>query len=454
MRKKLHRIYWLGILITLLMAAVVILLMITMLVSDTRRNLHIMSHAAREWITDSNEPLQNLADDIAALSPPLRVTILLDHGLVLADSAYSSLQMDNLFAAPEVQQVLSAGEGESLRLSESGTSLTLYVATRLSSGLILRLSYPLYEVIQLLLLYAAGLILLFLILYFLQRRAVQKFARDVVAQTDDIRLLLEGKKDTVTARFPEFKPALHHISYLAARLHKDLSEVNRTLHLRHDFVAHASHELRSPLTSIMGFAEMLDEGMADSPEETSLCLSAIRNECERMLSVIEDILHLSHAEADAAPDRQHVSVHVLANEIISALQPQAANKRIALSAEGEMMLFAAEKDLWEILYNLISNAVKYGRDDGFVRVLMQDRTLTVEDNGIGIAKEHIPHLFEQFYRVDDVRGMTQGSTGLGLSIVKALCARYQADVRVESEPGAGSRFILSFPLIDREEKTV
>ena len=87
MRKKLHRIYWMGILITLLMAAIVILLMITMRVSDTRNNLHIMSRAAREWITDSNEPLQNLADDIAALSPPLRVTILLDHGLVLADSA-------------------------------------------------------------------------------------------------------------------------------------------------------------------------------------------------------------------------------------------------------------------------------------------------------------------------------------------------------------------------------
>ena len=85
---------------------------------------------------------------------------------------------------------------------------------------------------------------------------------------------------------------------------------------------------------------------------------------------------------------------------------------------------------------------------------MQDRTLTVEDNGIGIAKEHLPHLFEQFYRVDDARGMTQGGTGLGLSIVKALCARYQADIRVESEPGAGSRFILSFPLIEKEEKTV
>ena len=451
MRKKLHRIYWLGVLITMLMASLVISLMVGMRVSDTRHNLHIMSHAAKEWIFDSNDTLQSLAEEIASLSPPLRVTILMDHGLVLADSEFSTLQLENHANRPEVQQVLSSGTGESLRISDTKTSLTMYVATRLSPNLILRLAYPLYEIIHLLLLYALGLSALFFILYFLQRRQLKKFALTLVHQMDDVRSLLEGNEQQISARFPEFKPALDHIAYLAARLHNDLDEVNRTLNMRRNFVAHASHELRSPLTSIMGFAEMLDEGMADSPEETALCLSAIRNECQRMLQVIEDILHLSHAESDNASEKELVQVRRLAEEIISALQPQAAQKHIELRIQGDMQLFAAEKDLWEILYNLMSNAIKYGRENGFVQLSLTENTLVVEDNGIGIAAKHLPHLFEQFYRVDESRGMGQGGTGLGLSIVKALCTRYEASIDVQSEEGCGTRFILHFPSQPKED---
>ena len=160
--------------------------------------------------------------------------------------------------------------------------------------------------------------------------------------------------------FPELQPALDNISYLAKRLKDDLNEVSRTLTLRDDFVANASHELRSPLTSVMGFAEMLDEGMADSPEECELCVRMIRSECQRMLDVIEDILHLSRAGGKPVEEPQNVNVGNIAREIATSLSAQAAQKGIAISVEGDMVRMGVERDFWEMLYNLAGNAVRYG----------------------------------------------------------------------------------------------
>ena len=127
-----------------------------------------------------------------------------------------------------------------------------------------------------------------------------------------------------------------------------------------------------------------------------------------------------------------------------ALGPQAAQKGIEISVEGELTLEGVEKDFWEILYNLAGNAVRYGRSGGHVRIRLSPQEICVEDDGIGVKKEHLPHLFEQFYRVDQARGMAPGGTGLGLSIVRALAERYGAQALAESEFGKGSRFIVRF----------
>lgn len=172
--------------------------------------------------------------------------------------------------------------------------------------MILRLGYPVEIISHTLLFYSIGVVALAIILYILQRRRLTRFAVAMVRQMDDVRRLLEGATTDPTAVFPELQPALEHIAYLAKRLNSDLAEINRTLSLRDDFVANASHELRSPLTSIMGFAEMLGEGLADTPEEQALCLQTIRGECERMLDVVEDVLLLSRAEREQGLTREHV----------------------------------------------------------------------------------------------------------------------------------------------------
>ena len=444
MKRRLRHLYWTGIVITMAMATVVMAMMVKLKIDDTRESLRSILHAASAWTMESTEDLQSMAESIASVSPPLRVTFLMEQGLVLADSEADALSMENHATRPEVQEALQGGIGESLRFSDTQAVATLYAAMRISPVLILRLSYPLWELAGVLAAYGAGLLCLFLILYVLQRRTLSRFGRDLLVQMDEVRRLLEGDAGHGRAVFPELQPALDNISYLARRLREDLSEVSRTLTLRDDFVANASHELRSPLTSVMGFAEMLDEDMADSPEERELCVRMIRSECQRMLDVIEDILHLSRAEAQPAEEAHAVDVGGVAREIATSLSAQASQKGIEIRVEGKMVRKGVEKDFWEILYNLAGNAVRYGREGGHVWIRLTGDTIEVEDDGVGIAPEHLPHIFEQFYRVDESRGMAPGGTGLGLSIVRALAERCGARVTVESEAGKGSTFAVRF----------
>ncbi len=444
MKRRLHRLYWVGILITMVLATAAVGMMVKLKIDDTRENLRSILHAASAWTLETTEDLQSMAESIASVSPPLRVTFLMEQGLVLADSEENALKMENHAERPEVRMAVSGGIGESLRFSDTQTMVTLYAAMRISPMLILRLSYPLSEIAGLLAVYGVGLVCLFLVLYVLQRRVLLRFGRDLLLQMDEVRRLLEGEAGHGRAVFHELQPALDNIAYLAMRLRGDLKEVSRTLTMRDNFVANASHELRSPLTSIMGFSEMLDEGMAESAEERELCARMIRGECQRMLRVIEDILQLSRAEARTEAEKYPVNVGALAREIAISLSPQATQRGISIHVEGEMTREGMETDFWEMIYNLAGNAVRYGQEGGHVWISLTEEEISVKDDGVGIAPEHLPHIFEQFYRVDDARGMAPDGTGLGLSIVQALAERHGAQIAVESEPGNGSRFAICF----------
>ena len=237
---------------------------------------------------------------------------------------------------------------------------------------------------------------------------------------------------------------MRSLHYQIRRLHEDLREIDRTQRLRRDFAAGASHELKSPLTSIQGFAEMLSEGMDDSPEERRLYAECILKESARMRAVIDDILLLSRAEMACEEQLEDVRVEAVAREVAASLAGQCRGRGIGIQVEGAFTLRAVEQDVWEMLYNLMGNAVRNGREGGHVRVLAHEDGFWGEDDGIGIAQEHIPLIFEQFYRVDKGRSRDMGGTGLGLSIVARLAAKYGGTISVQSEIGRGSRFCVSF----------
>ena len=444
MRRQLQKIYWTGILITLIMAFAAIAAAAKVKIDDTRRHLTAMLMAASEWTLDSNDDLQSLADSIAQVSQPMRITFLLDTGVILADSMADSGREGVFSKDREIVEAKDGSVGRDMRMSAASSAFVLYMARKLSPRLILRVSYPVFEAARLILIYGAVLLVLFLVLYLIQRRSLSRYAGKQKKQMDDLRKLLDGEIDHVEAAFEEYQPSLNAVSYRIQRLKEDYLEIEKNLNLRSDFVANASHELRSPLTSVRGFAELLHEGMAQTPEEQDLCFQMILSGCDHMLEVIEEILLLGKAEKEeTAGDLPAIQAADVAGEVIRSLALQAERKEITMQVEGNTKVHAAEKDLWEIFYNLIDNAIRYGRRGGQVRVVMSEGQIAVEDDGIGISSEDLPRIFEPFYRSDEVR--ERAGTGLGLPIVKAITEKCGGRISVESSYGEGSRFMISFP---------
>ena len=451
MKRRLQAIYWRGVLLTLLIALAAIGVTAKLAIEDAHSQMRALLQAASMWTMDSNDDFQTLADAIAKVSPQLRVTFMMDSGLTLADSANGAEGDANHYSDPEIVAARRGETGQSLRMSRTGASLVLYMAKRLSPRLILRLSYPVLEVAGSIALYGVMLTVLFLALYLLQRRDFARFAADQRRQMEDLRRLLDGELSHIKAVFPEYQPDMDAIAYRIHRLKQDQHEILRTMNLRNDFVANASHELRSPLTSVRGYTELLKEGMADTPEERELCLQTIMGECDRMLVVIEDILRLSRAERGSGEAMEPIAVAPIAEEVRQSLTPRANRKGIGIDVSGEAFVSAREQDIWEILYNLMDNAVRYGKPDGHVWVRLSGKSIAVEDDGIGIAPEHAARVFEQFYRVDEARD-AEGGTGLGLSIVKAIVEGCNGQLSVESSLGKGTRFLADFGNGSVEEK--
>ena len=232
----------------------------------------------------------------------------------------------------------------------------------------------------------------------------------------------------------------------------DVSERRRVDRIRRDFVANASHELRTPLTSIRGFVEALEDGGVDEPETAKRFLSRIRANADRMASLVDDLLELSSLESGAQkPSLELIDAQAVADDVVASFAKIAARKSIALDADhaNSQVVLGDSDRLRRILEHLVDNAIKYTPDGGRVSVRVRPdgdgAIVSVEDTGPGIAAEHLPRLFERFYRVDTARSRELGGTGLGLSIVRHLAESMGALVSVASAPGRGSTFAVRMP---------
>jgi two-component system phosphate regulon sensor histidine kinase PhoR len=233
----------------------------------------------------------------------------------------------------------------------------------------------------------------------------------------------------------------------------DVTERHRVDRIRRDFVANASHELRTPLTSIRGFVEALEDGAVDEPQRAERFLGKIRTHADRMAALIQDLLDLSRLEAgERPPQLAEVDIAEIVADVMGSLQEAAARRQITLEQKGsEVQTLITDADrVRGIVENFVDNAIKYtpagGHVEIHVRPLPQGAArIEVEDDGPGIPAEHLPRLFERFYRVDKARSREIGGTGLGLAIVKHLAESIDASVDVTSEVGTGSCFSLTLP---------
>ncbi|HEV2861265.1 MAG TPA: ATP-binding protein [Pyrinomonadaceae bacterium] len=240
----------------------------------------------------------------------------------------------------------------------------------------------------------------------------------------------------------------------------DLTELDRLERVRQEFLSNVSHELRTPLTSILAFVETLEGGALEEPDDARRFVSIIRRNAERMRALIEDVMELSSIESGAGRVRPRpLRLRPLAQEALSALAPKAAARGVSLSNEvgADVVVSADPRRLEQMLLNLVDNAVKFGREGGTVSVRHERGArdlISVSDTGEGIPPEHLPRVFERFYRVDPSRSHEQGGTGLGLAIVKHLARAHGGEVSVRSEPGAGSTFTVELPrATTREEES-
>ncbi len=224
------------------------------------------------------------------------------------------------------------------------------------------------------------------------------------------------------------------------------------MHMRQEFFSNASHELKTPITSIYGFAELLEQGRVKEEAKQKEYISRIKRESERMANLINDILLISGLEQKKIEaERQEVNLTTLAREIISAIEPQAAQNQLTVTlSEAEVCYYANPQQMRELLCNLIENAVKYNRVGGTVEVfLVQTPTevvIRVKDSGIGIPLEAQSRIFERFYRVDKGRSKKVGGTGLGLAIVKHIVNNYNGKIELTGAEGVGSQFKIILPV--------
>lgn len=380
-----------------------------------------------------------------------RLTWIDQDGKVLFDSEKNADQMENHMEREEIRKAFSDGEGQSIRYSDTVMEKTMNRAIKLSDGTVLRASVSTVAIWALLLgmlqpiciLFFFALVLSAIIAYSVSKRITEPLERI------DLDRPLDGKV------YEELTPLLRKIDAQNKRIDSQKKELaDRRVRMefaeesRREFTANVSHELKTPLQSVMGSAELIENQLVKY-EDIPRFASGIRKEATRLLDLIDDIIHLSRLDENSVMEFSDVDIYSLCEEEIESLSSVTAKNNVSIQLLGEHTNISAVPQLMkEIIHNLIDNAVKYNKEGGKVTVrafTSEDKhILSVSDTGIGISPEHREHIFERFYRVDKSHSKATGGTGLGLSIVKHAVAYQKGEISLNSELGVGTTITVSF----------
>lgn len=377
-------------------------------------------------------------DEMDAAAVDTRLTLISEEGEVLYDSQEDEYTFQNHAGRKEIREALESGSGEALRSSETVGKRTYYYAVRLEEGMVLRASKTLDYLIPIVLGALPFMVLTALIMivlaYFLAKWQTARLIRPI--NELDLEHPLENSV------YEELTPLLQNME----SQNKAKEEV---ADMRKEFSANVSHELKTPLTSISGYAEIMKSGIA-KPEDMTRFSEIIYKEASRLIVLIEDIMKLSKLdEQDVDMEREDVDLFDMCREICNRLAFQAEQKDVHLELTGEKVLYNGVRQILdEMIYNVCENAVKYNVDGGGVKIwvgnTLRGPKIIVEDTGIGIPEDQKERIFERFYRVDKSHSKATGGTGLGLSIVKHGAIYHHAEIHVESTLGKGTRMEIRF----------
>ena len=427
----------------LILAVTLVLFYAIMSVILYNRNLDLLKSEVRqeaEYIrtavnVSGGEYLKQMSD----VDERTRVTCIDADGKVLYDSAGEEGKMENHSGRREIKDALNTGTGEDVRISDTLGRELYYYAALLDDGTVLRVSksmdnlaFTALNMLPVLGILAAVMMAFALILAKWQTQRLIKPINE---------LDLEHPLDN--ALYEELNPLL-------VAMDRQNKEKEAVSNMRKEFSANVSHELKTPLTSISGYAEIMKNGMV-RPADIPVFSERIYKEARRLITLVEDIIKLSRLDEESVElEKEDVNLYELTREVVSRLSPQAAQKHVRMEVTGEeVKCFGIRQILDEMVYNVCENAIKYNNDGGRVSVwvgnTLDGPKVSVSDTGIGIPKEHQERIFERFYRVDKSHSKERGGTGLGLSIVKHGALLHRAKVSVESSPGQGTKIEMLFP---------
>lgn len=377
-------------------------------------------------------------EDMDAVRENTRVTLIDASGEVIYDSGKQEEHLENHLDRPEIQEALKSGSGQDVRRSETLDQDMFYYAVRLDNGTVLRVSKNMETVFStaMSILPMMGVVACCMVIFALLLAKWQ--TAKLIYPINHLNLAEPLENDM----YEELTPLLQSID-------KQNREKDAVANMRKEFSANVSHELKTPLTSISGYAEIMKDGLV-RPEDMKTFSERIYNEASRLITLVEDIMKLSKLDEGAVElEKEEVDFYMLTREICSRLAPHAEKRNVRVEVTGEPVHYLGVRQvLDEMLYNMIENAIKYNKEGGLVSVwvgnTLQGIKIIVRDTGIGIPKEEQERIFERFYRVDKSHSKATGGTGLGLSIVKHGALMHGAKIDVDSEVNKGTKMELIF----------
>ena len=378
-----------------------------------------------------------------------RITWINADGTVLFDNAVNTNEMENHLEREEIKEALANGYGESVRYSSTLSDKQLYSAIRLSDGSVLRLSIVQMAVWTLLFGFAQPICFVILIAFVLSFVLASRLTKRILKPINSIDPD-DPMQHIDEEEYKEIVPLLRRIQSQNEQLKRDQKEIEKAALIRQEFTANVSHELKTPLHAISGYAELLENEMVKEKDIKPFA-GKIREESNRMTKLVEDIIDLTKLDNGGMEMKwEDCDLYRIAENAVDSLEVAATALGVKVTVGGSNAPIRAIPQLiYSIVYNLCDNAIKYNHSGGSVEVHVQQTSyntvLRVKDTGIGIPEECRERIFERFYRVDKSRSKEVGGTGLGLSIVKHAVMIHNGKIEVKSELGEGTEMIVTIP---------
>lgn len=436
-KKTLYKIFAFGVSVITITAVLILSVFYSYSDNQLKEQLRVVESVVENQLAQD--------DDTAFISNHIdknvRITLVAKDGTVIADSQESANKLGNHLNRQEIQQAIKNGEATVTRHSDTQEKKVYYFAKQLDNGNILRVSAEAKSIGKFFSDYIIYILLCIIVVIvaavFVSMGITKSIVKPITQLGQSLDNIDKFKSDE------ELKPLVNAL--LQQKKKQKMLDKQKK-----QFTANVSHELKTPLTSIAGYAELIETGMA-KPEDIKPFAGVIRKQALRLVNLSEDIIQLSQLEESDDEDMSFESVNLyeIAQRCVEALNINAINKCVTLNLTGEECYIRGKAQLVEeLVYNLCDNAIRYNKENGNVTVtvspLEKGASVSVKDTGIGIPKKYQERIFERFFRVDKSRSKAKGGTGLGLAIVKHITQLHDAKLEISSEEGKGTEIIVTF----------